>query len=112
MSARHCVIGWQLFSAHHAALPGHFPGRPVIPGVVILQHVHELLHQHWPQHSLRSLPVVKFLRPVLPEELLLLGIEPGTVTQSGIQGRFICRCNAQTVAQGSFVLHAYTTGRA
>jgi 3-hydroxyacyl-[acyl-carrier-protein] dehydratase len=99
----HCIVSWQYFNSEHPALPGHFPGRPVIPGVVILQHIHELLRQRFPRRLLRSLPVVKFVRQLLPGELLLLGIEPGTATAQGIQHRFVCRCGTQTVAHGTLV---------
>ena len=50
----------------HPSLPGHFPGRPVVPGVVVLDRVVAALEQaHGPLPPLR-LPQVKFLRPLLP----------------------------------------------
>ena len=30
-------------AADHPALPGHFPGRPIVPGVVILDHVQQAI---------------------------------------------------------------------
>ena len=29
----------------HPAIPGHFPGNPVVPGVIILQEVIKAIHQ-------------------------------------------------------------------
>ncbi|MDQ3039510.1 MAG: hypothetical protein M3Q51_06365 [Pseudomonadota bacterium] len=50
----------------HAALPGHFPGNPVVPGVLLLDHVLSLLEaMQGPLHGVR-LPQVKFLQPLLP----------------------------------------------
>lgn len=50
----------------HPALPGHFPGRPVVPGVVVLDRVLEAIEAaHGPLGPLR-LPQVKFVRPLLP----------------------------------------------
>lgn len=54
--------------ADHPCLPGHFPGRPLVPGVVLLERVIEAIEAaHGPLAGLR-LPQVKFLRPLLPDE--------------------------------------------
>lgn len=52
----------------HPSLPGHFPGRPLAPGVVLLERVLEAIElAHGPLASLR-LPRVKFVQPLLPGE--------------------------------------------
>ena len=52
----------------HPSLPGHFPGRPIVPGVVLLDRVLEAIEAtHGPLGALR-LPQVKFLQPLLPGE--------------------------------------------
>jgi 3-hydroxymyristoyl/3-hydroxydecanoyl-(acyl carrier protein) dehydratase len=55
-------------AASHPALPGHFPGHPVVPGAVLLEAVAAAL----PRHAdgpvrITGFPVVKFLAPLLPE---------------------------------------------
>lgn len=54
-------------SAAHPALPGHFPGNPVVPGVVLLDRVAAAL-ERWRGVRIARLPQVKFLRPLLPEQ--------------------------------------------
>lgn len=50
----------------HPCLPGHFPGRPLVPGVVVLDHVLAAIERvHGPLGPLR-LPQVKFASPLLP----------------------------------------------
>jgi 3-hydroxymyristoyl/3-hydroxydecanoyl-(acyl carrier protein) dehydratase len=51
-------------AAEHPALPGHFPGAPVVPGVVILDEV--LAAVGAGAGAPRSFAWVKFARPLLP----------------------------------------------
>ncbi|WP_133479777.1 hypothetical protein [Cognatilysobacter segetis] len=52
----------------HPSLPGHFPGDPIVPGVVLLDRVVEAVEAtHGPLARLR-LPQVKFLQPLRPGE--------------------------------------------
>lgn len=68
-----------IIPADHPSLPGHFPGRPIVPGVVLLDRVIEAIEaDHGPLPPLR-LPQVKFLKPLLPDEhasVELLGEAP------------------------------------
>ncbi|WCE05425.1 hypothetical protein [Pseudoxanthomonas sp. JBR18] len=51
----------------HPALPGHFPGHPVVPGVVVLDHVLDAVEAaHGPLRGALRLPQVKFVQPLLP----------------------------------------------
>ncbi len=52
----------------HPCLPGHFPGHPVVPGVVVLDRVVDAIEAgHGPLGALRF-PQVKFMQPLLPGE--------------------------------------------
>jgi 3-hydroxymyristoyl/3-hydroxydecanoyl-(acyl carrier protein) dehydratase len=54
----------------HPSLPGHFPGRPIVPGVVVLERVLEAIEATTksPLGPLR-LPQVKFVQPLLPGDI-------------------------------------------
>lgn len=61
--------------ASHPSLPGHFPGRPVVPGVLLLAHVQAAIEAaHGPLPAFR-LPQVKFMRPLLPGEPARIELE-------------------------------------
>lgn len=57
-------------SIQHPSLPGHFPGRPIVPGVILLEQVETILKTHFTDWEITELSQVKFLQPVLPEELI------------------------------------------
>jgi 3-hydroxymyristoyl/3-hydroxydecanoyl-(acyl carrier protein) dehydratase len=83
----------------HPSLSGHFPGNPVIPGVVILEEVLEAIRQTEPvKISFLGAPSVKFHTPLRPEEEMTIRLEP---FQS--QGRrFICMTGTRLIASGLF----------
>lgn len=54
-------------SARHPSLPGHFPDKAVVPGVVLLDHVMIHLRAVTGQR-VTQLRQVKFTSPALPDE--------------------------------------------
>lgn len=85
--------------ADHPALDGHFPDRPILPGVVWLEQVRRLAGEElgltpgpsrWPR--------VKFLRPVAPGQTVTLELQerPGgfdfrILDPAGLIGQGQCR---------------------
>lgn len=55
-----------VISDDHPCLAGHFPGNPVVPGVVILDNVQSLLRNTTAGLKLTAVSGVKFLAPLLP----------------------------------------------
>ncbi|MGB1581150.1 MAG: hypothetical protein ACPHER_06555 [Nevskiales bacterium] len=92
----------QAIAADHPSLPGHFPGRPVVPGVVILDCVREALQSRYPQHRLAGLPAVKFLAPLLPEQGFIIQL-----SGEAPRLRFVVqRDSGETLAQGQLAIEA------
>ena len=56
-------------SAEHPALPGHFPGEPIVPGVVLLNEVLSAIPGRM------HIPWAKFHAPLLPGEEFAIRIE-------------------------------------
>ena len=52
----------------HPALPGHFPGHPVVPGVVVIDHLVLAMGALHPDRACTGVRRMKFLRPLLPGE--------------------------------------------
>ena len=80
--------------AQHQSLPGHFPGQPVVPGVVLLDRVEAAL-QRAGMGRLRRLFAVKFLSPLLPGQAADLN-----ASRNGSRLRFRIECNGRPILSG------------
>ena len=82
---------------------GHFPGDPVVPGVVILERViEEISRRAGAPQSAQRLEAVKFLAPLRPGDELSIDLESTDATTV----RFACRSGARSIARGLIVLRA------
>ena len=82
----------------HPAYAGHFPGRPVLPGVVLLDAALSAISDATGRPlSTRELASAKFLSPVTPGETLTL--EQRTTASGAIE--FTIRANERIVARGT-----------
>lgn len=82
--------------ASHPCLPGHFPGRPVVPGVVLLDAALSAILCHHSATRVVELQTVRFVRPVLPEQEVEIGY---TVAGPNLIS-FACSVAGQQVASG------------
>lgn len=60
--------------ATHPSLAGHFPGNPVVPGVVVLDEIAAALRRRH-DRRITGFSQVKFVAPLLPEQTALLQLE-------------------------------------
>ena len=87
----------------HPAFPGHFPGAPILPGVVLLDAV--LLWAETVTGSLAGqIGSAKFLSPVIPGEVLNLAL----VCSAAGSARFDILCGSRKVATGQLALSPRT----
>lgn len=96
-------LGRFTIAPDHPALPGHFPGNPVVPGVVVLDEAAVLVAQAVGagMPTVAGLPKVKFVGVVRPgQEVCVLGA-PGS---RGERWRFECRVAGAAVATGEMEL--------
>lgn len=77
---------------NHPCYAGHFPGRPILPGVVLLELVVEQVGRGAP----RLIPAVKFQRALVPGETVTLHWRDG-----GERVRFRCESGGEPVAEGT-----------
>ena len=81
----------------HPAFAGHFPGHPIVPGVVLLDHAVLLAEQHLGHGGAWLVSQAKFLSPCGPGDELLFGLQEGA--RGGVS--FVVRCGDRDVASGS-----------
>ena len=88
-----------VFAADHPAFAGHFPGAPIVPGVLLLDaaiHATEIALQG----SVIGIASAKFLQPVAPDEPVGLGVEGGNNGRS----QFEIKRGTQRAAVGQLLM--------
>jgi 3-hydroxyacyl-[acyl-carrier-protein] dehydratase len=78
----------------HPSLPGHFPGYPLVPGVVLLEQV-ALALRAWRNQRLARVVEAKFVAPLLPAEQAELSL-----MENGARVRFEIRRGEVLLARG------------
>ena len=88
----------RLIHADHPSLPGHFPGAPLVPGVVILDEVIAALAE-WRQNSqLNGIRMVKFLAPLQPEQAFTIFLS--VRNEHAAEVNFCCRAEDRVIVEG------------
>lgn len=87
-------VGEFCIDAGHPSLPGHFPGRPVVPGVVLLDAAFTLILAQQPGRVVVGVPSVKFTQPVRPGQPVSVSCDHGAervVFACAVEGRDVLR---------------------
>jgi 3-hydroxymyristoyl/3-hydroxydecanoyl-(acyl carrier protein) dehydratase len=88
----------RIIRANHPTLPGHFPGAPLVPGVVILDEVLAALME-WRQDSqLSGIQSVKFLAPLKPEQPFTISLS--ATSKNAGEVSFCCRAEERVIVKG------------
>lgn len=80
----------------HPSLAGHFPGNPIVPGVVLLDEVAAALVQWRQGRRITGLPMVKFLAPLRSGTRFRIAFSAADQDQV----RFECIVGDQVIARG------------
>jgi 3-hydroxymyristoyl/3-hydroxydecanoyl-(acyl carrier protein) dehydratase len=98
------VAGRFVVPADHPSLPGHFPDRPIVPGVILLDLVLTLILP--PGQRAAALAGVKFTGAVRPGETVEVSAAPARPGPMGVTVAFSATACGHAVLRGMAVLAA------
>ena len=80
----------------HPCLAGHFPGNPIVPGVIIINEIISALHSEQSEYKIEKISSIKFVMPLKADELVdvqLIEKKKGLIS-------FECLVNNQVIVSG------------
>jgi 3-hydroxymyristoyl/3-hydroxydecanoyl-(acyl carrier protein) dehydratase len=84
--------------ADHPSLPGHFPGAPIVPAVVIMDEVLAALNESRANSRVTGIPAVKFLAPLRPGQPFTIHLSSPDASETEIT--FRCRVAERVIVEG------------
>jgi 3-hydroxyacyl-[acyl-carrier-protein] dehydratase len=82
----------RIIGADHPSLPGHFPGAPIVPGVVILDEILAALIEWREDSHVTVISGVKFLVPLKPSQPFTICL----VASKRAEGEVAFRCHLES----------------
>jgi len=86
----------RVIAMDHPALAGHFPGNPIVPGVLILDEVLRVAEQWRGKLRVKSVVSVKFTSPLKPGNAFSIKLHQ----EDHAHIVFECRLDGMTLASG------------
>jgi 3-hydroxyacyl-[acyl-carrier-protein] dehydratase len=94
------VVSQFSVSMNHPSLAGHFPGNPIVPGVVILDEIIHTIESNWEEKTVTVLKFVKFIKPLRAEQKVTLTVDE---TDTGTL-KFVCKKNGEIFVSGQCIV--------
>ena len=93
----------------HPSLPGHFPGAPIGPAVVILDEVATALNEWQSNARIIGFPMVKFTAVIRPDQPFTIVLSSDGVADNELN--FSCAIDAQTAVRGRLLFGSQPTSQ-
>ena len=90
--------GRRTIGADHPSLPGHFPGTPIVPGMVILDEILAALTEWRGGSHVAAIRAVKFLAPLKPQQPFTICLSAGQDAEDEVD--FSCRVDDRVIVEG------------
>ena len=89
-----------IIPAEHPALTGHFPGHPIVPGVVIIDEIMTLINEYNESLKLESISYMKFSLPLQSGQVCRMLVNISNYDSVTIE----CQVNGRAITKGKLVL--------
>ena len=90
----------EMIPADHPAIAGHFPGHPVVPGVLVLESVVAVVRRWRGTCRLREIRSARFVSPLAPGREFLVRLRE----RGEFRIAFECLLDGRTLASGELVV--------